>query len=174
MGLCFCKTLVMPAFQRTRMHDSTGRAVFLTVAVRTLVCALQFHRCLLVTDCRRETICRTMANIHTFVVRTAVKAGMYTLPTRDTFLNNIGESGRCPLRWQAWRHLTVAAASCADWHTERRPPPQGQMRGSMQTPLWECQRPSSSRWALSESVNEQLPAHAWLLALLLSQSTCDR
>jgi len=37
--------------------------------------------------------CRTMAHIHTFVVRTAVKAGMYTLPSRDTFLQGLGESG---------------------------------------------------------------------------------
>lgn len=35
---------------------------------------------------------RTMANIHTFVVRTAVKAGMYTLPTREAFLKSLGES----------------------------------------------------------------------------------
>lgn len=34
-----------------------------------------------------------MAHIHTFVVRTAVKAGMYTLPSRDTFLQGLGESG---------------------------------------------------------------------------------
>lgn len=34
---------------------------------------------------------RTMANIHTFVVRTAVKAGMYTLPAREHFLKSIGE-----------------------------------------------------------------------------------
>lgn len=34
---------------------------------------------------------RTMANFHTFVVRTAVKAGMYTLPTREAFLKSIGE-----------------------------------------------------------------------------------
>lgn len=33
-----------------------------------------------------------MANIHTFVVRTAVKAGMYTLPTRENFLKSIGET----------------------------------------------------------------------------------
>lgn len=33
-----------------------------------------------------------MANIHTFVVRTAVKAGMYTLPTREHFLKGIGET----------------------------------------------------------------------------------
>ena len=33
-----------------------------------------------------------MANIHTFVVRTAVKAGMYTLPTREHFLKSIGET----------------------------------------------------------------------------------
>lgn len=37
--------------------------------------------------------CRTMAHIHTFVVRTAVKAGMYTLPTRDNFLKSLGEAG---------------------------------------------------------------------------------
>jgi hypothetical protein len=36
---------------------------------------------------------KTMAHIHTFVVRTAVKAGMYTLPARDTFLQGLGESG---------------------------------------------------------------------------------
>jgi hypothetical protein len=36
---------------------------------------------------------RTMAGIHTFVVRTAVKAGMYTLPTRENFLKSLGEAG---------------------------------------------------------------------------------
>ena len=36
---------------------------------------------------------RTMAGIHTFVVRTAVKAGMYTLPSRQHFLAGIGEPG---------------------------------------------------------------------------------
>ena len=36
---------------------------------------------------------RTMSGIHTFVVRTAVKAGMYTLPSRHTFLAGIGEPG---------------------------------------------------------------------------------
>ncbi len=34
-----------------------------------------------------------MSGIHTFVVRTAVKAGMYTLPSRQHFLAGIGEPG---------------------------------------------------------------------------------
>lgn len=34
-----------------------------------------------------------MAHIHTFIVRTAVKGGMYTLPSRDTFLQGLGEGG---------------------------------------------------------------------------------
>lgn len=35
---------------------------------------------------------KTLAGIHTFVVRTAVYAGMYTLPSRANFLASIGES----------------------------------------------------------------------------------
>ena len=36
----------------------------------------------------------TMAQIHTFFVRTAVKTSMYTLPTRQGFLESIGETGQ--------------------------------------------------------------------------------
>jgi Glycolipid transfer protein (GLTP) len=42
-----------------------------------------------------------MAGIHTFVVRTAVKAGMYTLPTRENFLKSLGEAGDRPVRLRA-------------------------------------------------------------------------
>lgn len=34
----------------------------------------------------------SMAHMHNFVVRTAVKASMYTLPTREYFLSSIGET----------------------------------------------------------------------------------
>lgn len=34
----------------------------------------------------------SMAHMHNFVVRTAVKASMYTLPTREYFLKSIGET----------------------------------------------------------------------------------
>ena len=37
----------------------------------------------------------TMAPMHNFFVRTAVKGGMYTLPTRAGFLQSIGETGDC-------------------------------------------------------------------------------
>ncbi len=40
-----------------------------------------------------RSVCRTMAHIHTFVVRTAVKAGMYTLPSREAFLQTLGADG---------------------------------------------------------------------------------
>jgi hypothetical protein len=43
--------------------------------------------------CMHASVVRTMSGIHTFVVRTAVKAGMYTLPSRHTFLAGIGEPG---------------------------------------------------------------------------------
>lgn len=46
-----------------------------------------------VTGTQTDGNCRTMAGIHTFVVRTAVKAGMYTLPTREVFLKSLGEAG---------------------------------------------------------------------------------
>ena len=39
-----------------------------------------------------------MSGIHTFVVRTAVKAGMYTLPSRQHFLAGIGEPGERRVR----------------------------------------------------------------------------
>ncbi len=39
----------------------------------------------------------TMAPMHNFFVRTAVKGGMYTLPTRAGFLQSIGETGDCDL-----------------------------------------------------------------------------
>ena len=35
----------------------------------------------------------TMAPVHNFFVRTAVKTSMYTLPTRAGFLQSIGETG---------------------------------------------------------------------------------
>lgn len=38
----------------------------------------------------------SMAQIHNFFVRTAVKTSMYTLPTRQGFLDSIGETGWCP------------------------------------------------------------------------------
>ena len=46
----------------------------------------------------RLAVRRSLAGIHTFVVRTAVYAGMYTLPSRATFLASIGESGECPFQ----------------------------------------------------------------------------
>ncbi len=42
----------------------------------------------------------TMAPMHNFFVRTAVKGGMYTLPTRAGFLQSIGETGDC--NWGIW------------------------------------------------------------------------
>lgn len=36
----------------------------------------------------------SMAQIHNFFVRTAVKTSMYTLPTRQGFLESIGETGQ--------------------------------------------------------------------------------
>jgi Glycolipid transfer protein (GLTP) len=40
-----------------------------------------------------------MSHIHTFVVRTAVKAGMYTLPSRETFLKSLGEGGETLIKF---------------------------------------------------------------------------
>lgn len=37
-----------------------------------------------------------MAQIHNFFVRAAVKTSMYTLPTRQGFLESIGETGEPP------------------------------------------------------------------------------
>lgn len=37
----------------------------------------------------------SMSPMHNFVVRTAVKASMYTLPSREQFLASIGETGVC-------------------------------------------------------------------------------
>ena len=35
----------------------------------------------------------TLAPVHTYFVRTAVKASLYLLPDRGTFLQSIGETG---------------------------------------------------------------------------------
>mmetsp|Transcript_11756 Transcript_11756/g.35265 ORF Transcript_11756/g.35265 Transcript_11756/m.35265 type:complete len:215 (-) Transcript_11756:489-1133(-) len=53
---------------------------------------------------------RTMANIHTFVVRTAVKAGMYTLPAREHFLKSIGEPEYMVAKEHAQSFVGVAEA----------------------------------------------------------------
>ena len=47
----------------------------------------------------------TMASVHNFFVRTAVKTSMYTLPTRAGFLQSIGETGdsaasHCKMKYQ--------------------------------------------------------------------------
>ena len=39
----------------------------------------------------------TLAPVHTYFVRTAVKASLYLLPDRATFLNSIGETGASSL-----------------------------------------------------------------------------
>lgn len=45
-----------------------------------------------------ESYDATLAPVHTYFVRTAVKASLYLLPDRATFLRSIGETGAaCPL-----------------------------------------------------------------------------
>ena len=45
----------------------------------------------------------SLAPVHTYFVRTAVKASLYLLPDRATFLQSIGETGQ---------HLLPSAAKC--------------------------------------------------------------
>ena len=40
-----------------------------------------------------EAYGQTLSNIHPFLVRMGVKASIYMLPTRDTFMKSIGETG---------------------------------------------------------------------------------
>ncbi len=47
----------------------------------------------------------TLAPVHTYFVRTAVKASLYLLPDRATFLNSIGETGAVSSEVSAWSSL---------------------------------------------------------------------
>ena len=58
-----------------------------------------------------ESYDATLAPVHTYFVRTAVKASLYLLPDRATFLRSIGETGAAspPHIWKAHipaSHLT--------------------------------------------------------------------
>lgn len=47
---------------------------------------------------------RTLAQIHAWVVRAGIKTGMMALPSRDTFLASIGETGALGVRVAAGTH----------------------------------------------------------------------
>lgn len=51
----------------------------------------------IIAQAASEAYDATLAPVHTYFVRTAVKASLYLLPDRATFLHSIGETGQRPL-----------------------------------------------------------------------------
>jgi hypothetical protein len=55
-------------------------------------------------DAVSEGYDRTLAQLHAWVVRAGIKTGMLALPTRETFLASIGETGGwiVGVGWMGW------------------------------------------------------------------------
>ena len=64
----------------------------------------------IIAQAASEAYDATLAPVHTYFVRTAVKASLYLLPDRATFLQSIGETGLYPLLSATKRLYTAALA----------------------------------------------------------------
>jgi Glycolipid transfer protein (GLTP) len=59
---------------------------------------------------------KNLASMHSYMVRTAIKASMYLLPNRDDFMKSIGETGEYAyaavqgLYWGRWSWCAVRNA----------------------------------------------------------------
>lgn len=71
--------------------------------------------CTLRTACN-DAYTDVLASMHSYFVRSAVRASMYMLPTRETFLQNVNETG--VLSQYDDHHQHINALHCHWWHSK--------------------------------------------------------